>query len=778
MANQLNKYGITIEAQTAANISTNLSGSEDTVLLYASGSGANAALYVKSGGNTQKQLGVDIDQYSALGGTGLHDSQDHFLFSDNGTEMKITWANLYGAVFGKVSGDATVGSGGALTIGSSAVESGMLNNNIISGQTELAQAGLVAADELMISDGGTIKRYGVDSLAKDALALTTEAAMAVGNDYIVFLDGGATGETKKEQFSDVVGNMAGDGIDGTSGVLSVSSAQTTITSLKHDSLVIGRSSGNDDITFSDDTIDLMTNDTSRLKVQTANTTISNNLIVEGNLTVEGSAVEVQQGFVVTASIQFEGSTPDGNELTLTTANPTADRTVTIPDLSGHVPLLAGAISTANVTAAEFALLDGGSTVGTTALASGDGFMHNDNGTMKQTRIDKLADLFAGNGLAAASSVMAVDLNELSAAAVAVGADSIAIIDADDNGTKKESIADLMTATAGSGLGASSGVLAVNVSGAVHVSSDKVSISGSIAGDGLAYAGGVNSISGLSVNVDDSSLQISSDSLRVKAEGVTNAMLAGSIANAKLANSSITVTDGSNTTAIALGNSITFSGTNNEVDVAESSGTVTIGLPASVAITTGLSVPTCGVTTTLAVGGGYGSDGLTVDTNGTLTMDGNLSVGVNTSASDVSFYGADSGDGLFWDGTNSRLGLDKSAQAGYAVDVAEGKGNVRADGFVTYSDRELKQNIASIDDSLDKIMKLDAVSYDMKSDGRHEIGFIAQDVAKVVPEICALDNNGVGRGIDYGRLTSLLAGAVKTQQNQIAELKAAIAKLNK
>ena len=76
------------------------------------------------------------------------------------------------------------------------------------------------------------------------------------------------------------------------------------------------------------------------------------------------------------------------------------------------------------------------------------------------------------------------------------------------------------------------------------------------------------------------------------------------------------------------------------------------------------------------------------------------------------------------------------------------------------------------------MKLDAVSYDMKSDGRLEIGFIAQDVAKVVPEICALDNNGVGRGIDYGRLTSLLAGAVKTQQNQIAELKAAIAKLNK
>ena len=98
-----------------------------------------------------------------------------------------------------ISGDATVAAGGALTIANDAVESGMLNDNVISGQTELAQGSLAAADEFLISDGGTIKRFGVDSLAKDALALTTEAAMDLADDYIVFLDGGATGETKKEQ---------------------------------------------------------------------------------------------------------------------------------------------------------------------------------------------------------------------------------------------------------------------------------------------------------------------------------------------------------------------------------------------------------------------------------------------------------------------------------------------------------------------------------------------------------------------------------------------------
>ena len=55
----------------------------------------------------------------------------------------------------------------------------------------------------------------------------------------------------------------------------------------------------------------------------------------------------------------------------------------------------------------------------------------------------------------------------------------------------------------------------------------------VGGDGLALTGDT-----LSVNVDDSSIEINSDTLRVKASGVTNAMLAGSIANAKLSNSSV------------------------------------------------------------------------------------------------------------------------------------------------------------------------------------------------------------------------------------------------
>ena len=69
----------------------------------------------------------------------------------------------------------------------------------------------------------------------------------------------------------------------------------------------------------------------------------------------------------------------------------------------------------------------------------------------------------------------------------------------------------------------------------------------MAGTGLGASSGV-----LTVNVDDSSIEINSDSLRVKESGITNAMLAGSIANDKLSNSSITIAGAST----SLGGSIT------------------------------------------------------------------------------------------------------------------------------------------------------------------------------------------------------------------------------
>lgn len=74
-----------------------------------------------------------------------------------------------------------------------------------------------------------------------------------------------------------------------------------------------------------------------------------------------------------------------------------------------------------------------------------------------------------------------------------------------------------------------------------------------AGDGLSLTGTV-----FSVNVDNSSIEINSDTLRVKALGITNAMLAGSIENSKLVNSTITFAAETGTAdPVALGETITF-----------------------------------------------------------------------------------------------------------------------------------------------------------------------------------------------------------------------------
>ena len=97
-------------------------------------------------------------------------------------------------IYASVSGDIAIASGGAATIQADAVESGMLNDDVISGQTELAADGLAAADELLISDGGSLKKIGVDNLFLDGPGLLGEEAVAVGTDYIMFLDGGATGD--------------------------------------------------------------------------------------------------------------------------------------------------------------------------------------------------------------------------------------------------------------------------------------------------------------------------------------------------------------------------------------------------------------------------------------------------------------------------------------------------------------------------------------------------------------------------------------------------------
>jgi hypothetical protein len=104
-----------------------------------------------------------------------------------------------------------------------------------------------------------------------------------------------------------------------------------------------------------------------------------------------------------------------------------------------------------------------------------------------------------------------------------------------------------------------------------------------------------------------------------------------------------------------------------------------------------------------------------------------------------------------------------------------------------SDVNLKKDIESIHNSLDKVLNLNAVSFRWKEElvptslikRENEIGLIAQEVEKIIPEVIGetLINGQSYKKISYGKLTTILIGAIQEQQKQIEELKETVAKLS-
>ena len=102
----------------------------------------------------------------------------------------------------------------------------------------------------------------------------------------------------------------------------------------------------------------------------------------------------------------------------------------------------------------------------------------------------------------------------------------------------------------------------------------------------------------------------------------------------------------------------------------------------------------------------------------------------------------------------------------------------ATSYNTSSDIRLKQDIEPLV-ATDKLMQMNPVSYNWKSDpdGPRSMGFIAQEMADVMPEAVSTgDDDDDMMSMDYGRITPILVSALQDAHRKIDELAAEIAEL--
>ncbi len=113
-------------------------------------------------------------------------------------------------------------------------------------------------------------------------------------------------------------------------------------------------------------------------------------------------------------------------------------------------------------------------------------------------------------------------------------------------------------------------------------------------------------------------------------------------------------------------------------------------------------------------------------------------------------------------------------AGSTMLSCDTSGNFTATGNVgAYSDMALKEDIYQIENALEKVNKLRGVHFTRKSDNAKEIGVVANEVEKVVPELVDEHEDkelGTVKTMKYANTVGLLIEAVKDLSKQVEELK--------
>jgi hypothetical protein len=227
---------------------------------------------------------------------------------------------------------------------------------------------------------------------------------------------------------------------------------------------------------------------------------------------------------------------------------------------------------------------------------------------------------------------------------------------------------------------------------------------------------------------------------------------------------------SNTGATAV--NITATGAGGGITIAPSStGAITIGAASDGAAIFGNNSTTAATTirsgtggigvTVTGTSGDVGLTGGTTSGNITLVSGSAGRVSANAGSGGITMVTAANGNITLIPGGTGNVGIG-SATPAVKLDVA-GSGNftgaVNAPAFYYTSDIRLKKNFKPVA-GLEAILKLNGYEFDWKSDSKHEIGLIAQEVEEVFPDLVNVNPSTGFKAVKYGNLVSPLIESTK------------------
>jgi hypothetical protein len=161
---------------------------------------------------------------------------------------------------------------------------------------------------------------------------------------------------------------------------------------------------------------------------------------------------------------------------------------------------------------------------------------------------------------------------------------------------------------------------------------------------------------------------------------------------------------------------------------------------------------------------------------TIYNDGNLHIESSTSTYPI-WIGANNATNVLLAYGGGDVGIGTESP-GYKLQVGNsGDGSVAvANAWNTFSDIRFKKDIQPIHNALQIIESLNGVTFKWKTDNQPSIGFIAQQVQQVLPQIVTTDAQGY-ESLDYSKITPVLVEAVKQQQTEINQLKSIVCSSN-